>query len=284
MERININKFRIISEEPRGYSDKYWVIDGQKKLIKYNGSVCKDQDVMESISSIILKHLGIKCVSVKLGYNPVPEALKQMNIETPNCCIIDSFLESSADVTINLLNNPWPKTNTSDEQKNISSSFYKIFKIFESLMGIKEEDLKQMKIDYIRMVLGDCIIDNEDRRLKNIEAIYNEKTATYRLAPSFDNGLAFNAFNIGDTEGYCYIGNQEFPVSSIIEYIVNHYLEEVEDIIQNLELLIQNQLEQIISTYGQLISTEKLTYIYEYLNAINQTIKETIKNKQTKTK
>ncbi|MCI9110781.1 MAG: hypothetical protein HFH47_03085 [Bacilli bacterium] len=284
MERINISNFKIISEEPRGYSDKYWVIDGQKKLIKYNGSVCKDQDVMECISSIILKHLGIKCVNVKLGYNPVSEVLKQMNIESRNCCIIDSFLENPADVTINLLNNPWPKKVNSDEQKNISSCFYKLFKIFEDLKGIKEEDLKQMKVDYIRMVLGDCIIDNEDRRLKNIEAIYNEKNATYRLAPSFDNGLAFNAFNIGDTEGYCYIGNQEFPVASIIEYIIKHYLEEVEDIIRNLELLIQNNLEQIISTYGQLISPEKLVYIYDYLNEVNQMIKETINKTQTKTK
>ena len=44
----------------------------------------------------------------------------------------------------------------------------------QDLKGIKEEDLKQMKVDYIRMVLGDCIIDNEDRRLKNIETFFSK--------------------------------------------------------------------------------------------------------------
>ncbi len=284
MERININKFRIYGDEPRGYSDKYWVIDDKKKLVKYNGATCPDQDVMEHISYTILTHLGIKCVKVGLGYNSEEEALKQMNLDDPRCCIIDSFLEEPADVTINLLNNTWVKPNINDEQKNISSCFYKVFNIFNNLAGIKEDDFNQMKKDYIRMVFGDCILDNEDRRLKNIESIFNEKTGSYHLAPSFDNGLAFNAFNIGDTEGYCYIGNQEFPVSSLIEYIITHYKNEVADIIENLDTLANTQIEEIIKNYQEEIPQEKLLYIYNYITNVNELVKATLTKTNAKTK
>ena len=134
------------------------------------------------------------------------------------------------------------------------------------------------------MVFGDCILDNEDRRLKNIESIFNEKTGSYRLAPSFDNGLAFNAFNIGDTEGYCYIGNQEFPVRSIIEYIIKHHQEEVSDIIESLDILANTKIEEIIITYQEEIPQEKLLYIYNYITNINGLVKETLVKTSPKTK
>ena len=279
MERIDVSAFRIIREEPRGYSDKYWISDDKKKLVKYNGSTCLDQDVMEYISCILLNELGISCVKVNLGYNQNKEALSRMDTKDPNCCIIDSFLENKAEVAISLANSPWVKIETDDEQKKISRCFYKMFQLFESLSEIKPEDLPQMKTNYIRTIFGDCIIDNEDRRLKNIETIYNEQTRSYRLAPSFDNGLAFNAFNIGDTEGYCYIGNQEFPVSSIIEYIVKHHLEEVSDIIENLDIFATTKIKDFIKSCSNEIPHEKLLYIYEYIINLN----ELIKNKLTKT-
>lgn len=284
MERININKFRIIGEEPRGYSDKYWVQGEKKKLVKYNGPTCKDQDLMEYISYIFLSKLGINCVKVELGYNPTEETLNQMKVKDPNCCIIDSFLEDNADVTIGLVNNVWARSTTEDEQKKISGCFCKMFGIFNNLSGITAEDLEQMKSDYIRMVLGDCIIDNEDRRLKNIDTIYNEQTGSYRLAPSFDNGLAFNAFNIGSTEGYCHIGNQEFPASSIIEYIINHHLDKVSDIIENLDILATKDIEEIIKNHSDGISKEKLLFIYDYITNINAIIKNALEKKDIKTK
>lgn len=284
MERIDVSTFRIISEEPRGYSDKYWINDDKKKLVKYNGSTCLDQDIMEYISCILLNELGINCVKVILGYNPNKEALSRMDTKDPNCCIIDSFLENKAEVAISLANSQWVKIETDDEQKKISSCFYKMFRIFENLSEIKPEDLSQMKTNYIRTIFGDCIIDNEDRRLKNIETIYNEQTRSYHLAPSFDNGLAFNAFNIGDTEGYCYIGNQEFSVSSIIEYIVQHHLEEVSDIIENLDIFVTTKIEDFIKSCKNEIPQNKLLYIYEYIINANKLIKNALIKTDTKTK
>lgn len=122
------------------------------------------------------------------------------------------------------------------------------------------------------MVFGDCIIDNEDRRLKNIEAIYNERRFCYRLAPSFDNALAFNAFNIGSNEGYCYIGNQEFPVYSIIDYIMQHHYPIVDDVVQNLDYLASQGIESILSEYNNEIAPEKSEFIYDYVKSTNEKV------------
>lgn len=279
MNRIDVADFPKVNEEPRGFNVKYWIDAGGKKIVKYNDPSVKDSDVIESLSSLILKYLGLPTTDVILGYNSDQEYLKDNGLSDPNCCIINTFLQKPSEIVINLLNNPWKYHKTADIQKDISIAFYGMFKIFSNLMDINEEDLNKMKIDYIRMVLGDCIIDNEDRRLKNVEAIYDEKSFTYHLAPSFDNALAFNAYNIGSTESYCYIGNQEFPAKEIIKHIINHYYKEVDDIIQNLEYLINSDLEKLLNYYKGEISEEKLTFIYNYITATLDFIKENIPQK-----
>lgn len=273
MDRIDVSNLTKQLEESRGFSDKYWVNNnGIKQLIKYNGPTFEDQDVMECLAADILNRLNINTVNVSLGYN-------QNAANNPYCCIVDNFLTSPADKSINLANSEWVKVSTTDEQKKISIYFYKLFAIFMQLPNINEQDLNSMKRDYVRMLFGDCIIDNEDRRLKNIEAIYNENDSSYRLAPSFDNGLAFNAFAIGDVEGYCHLGNELFAVDSLTKYIMTHFLDEVSDIIENLDNLINNDLETLICKYGDEISKEKLTFIYDYLTSINEKIKNFKKNK-----
>ncbi len=266
MERIDVTDLTKTGEEPRGFSEKYWINDGIDKLVKYNSSVCVDSDVMESLSTTIFNALHIDVVNVALGYNSTC-------VDEQHCCIVDSFLTDKADISINLLNYKWPKVNTNDQQKNISSCFYKMFSIFGNLMGMNSESLELMKSQYIRMILGDCIIDNEDRRLKNLEAIYNEKAFSYRLAPAFDNALAFNAFNIGGAEGYCFIGNQEFLAEDIITYILGHYYPIVEDITQNLDYLAEHQMGDILNEYGDVIPLEKSLFIYKYIEGTNEFIK-----------
>ncbi len=229
---------------------------------------------MESLAATILNSLHIDSVNARLGINTNSKQLEALGITNPNCCIIDSFLIDEADVTISLTHHNWVKAKNTDEQKSISICFYKMFTIFSDLMGITEADLEAMKTQYIRMVFGDCIIDNEDRRLKNIEAIYNERTFSYRLAPAFDNALAFNAFNIGDTDGFCFIGNQEFPVTSIINYIINHHYSEVADIIENLEYLQAGGLEAILSQYKDEITSDKAMFICDYITNINEKVYE----------
>lgn len=272
MERINISELSKAYEEPRGYSTKYWVTSPTKRLIKYNDVTSPDADVMESLAATILNSLHIDSVNARLGINTNGSQIDSLGITDPNCCIIDSFLVDDADVTISLTHNKWARTSANDEQKNIDRCFYRVFSIFGNLMGISENEIAMMKGQYIRMVFGDCIIDNEDRRLKNIEAIYNERRFCYRLAPSFDNALAFNAFNIGSNEGYCYIGNQEFPAYSIIDYIMQHHYPIVDDVVQNLDYLASQGIESILLEYSNEIAPDKSEFIYDYVKSTNEKV------------
>ena len=257
MERIDVASFAKTHEEPRGNNDKYWVDD---KLVKYNDPTCPDTDVMESISSFILMYLGIKQVDVELGYNSNSEMVEEMNLNDNNCCIIDSFLTEEGDTLVGLPSK-WSKILSDDEQKNISGCFYKMFKIFSEFRDISEEDLENMKRDYVRQVLGDCIIGNEDRRLKNIGVIYNEKHGSYRLAPSFDNALAFSAFAFSGDDAYCFVGEQNFRSEDIIDYIVNHYLDYISDIPEKLEELSSFGIDIVLKNYEEDIPLEKREYI-----------------------
>ena len=283
MERVDITDLEIILPEHRGYNIKYWVFADKEKLVKYNSRVSPDADVMEMLAAEILKLLGIETVNVTLGQNTNQKLIKVLKLDNGNCAVIDSFLTDKADVTINLLYNEWVQVKTSDVQINISSCFYKMFSIFSSLNSITSEDLEGMKRDYIRMVFGDCLIGNEDRRLKNIEAIFNERTFSYRLAPSFDNALAFNAYDVSAKKGidnkeenheinfnevYCYIGNQAFAVSEIITYIINHYYNEVTDIIDSLNNTQDIDIVFLLKDYLEELPSDKVEYIFEYLRQV----------------
>ena len=273
MNRKDISNIKAIREEENGYSTKYWIYDGKYKLVKYNEPTCIDGDIMEKLASDILNNIGINAVNVELGYNSDQAMLEKIKITDPNCALIESYLEEG-ETDINI-NKPLPKVNTGDEQKNISSCFFKTFNLFNQLPNINETDLEKLKNDYIRLVFGDIIINNEDRHLKNVEIIYNENNATYVLAPSFDNAQSFNAYSIGAEDGYAYVGNQDFPNDEIIKYITNHYLDVIGDITDNLDYLVQN-LPNLLEQYADEIAPNKMKFIYTYLNNINDLTKENI--------
>lgn len=274
MERIDVTNLKILSSEPRGYNVKYWVNDGKKKLVKYNSLMSPDADIMEKLASEILKNLDVETIDVQLGKNNNQLLLKVLKLNSGDCAVIDTFLTDEADIVVNLLYNKWVKINTNDIQKNISSCFYKMFNIFAGLANISSEDLEQMKRSYIRMVFTDCLIDNEDRRLKNIEAIYNERTFSYRLAPSFDNALAFNAYRPDaeeqNMEGMCYVGNQAFSTYEIITYIITHHYDYISDIIDKLNTLEDIDIVRFLKEYLECLPEDKVVYIFEYLRNIKE--------------
>lgn len=84
-ERKAISQWNFVKIESRGkaIADKFWVEEnGVLKLVKLNGST--DQDVMEKLSSDILRQLDLPCVEVELGYD---EYTKMNDMLT----IVDSF-------------------------------------------------------------------------------------------------------------------------------------------------------------------------------------------------
>lgn len=273
MERIDISDKTQVSPEPRGYSDKYWI---KNRLVKYNCKTYPDADLMESISAEILKLLNINTVNVGLGIN---YNFKLYKFDSEKCCIVDNFLTNEGDVTYDL-STEWVTNVSNNVDKCIRNSFYKMFQKFNNpLMAISDEEILEVQKNYIRMILGDCIINNEDRRIKNVCLIYNENNLSYRLAPSFDNALAFHSFLLQNQVPVCCIGEQYFEVKDVIRYIINTYYKDVVDILENLDIC-TNKLDFLLDKYKEEISEEKLLFIYQYIIDINRIIKEIEINKE----
>ncbi|MDD3392626.1 MAG: hypothetical protein PHE54_03720 [Bacilli bacterium] len=257
MNRIDITKYDVYMQEHRGSDNgKYWIYDVIKKLVKTYPSDC-DYDIMEKLASDILNYLEIDCINVELGIN---------NLK--NCCIIDSFeteSESLYDIVIE-----WKDIKKGSIYEEIGLCFEQMFFHFEhDLYKISFSDLAQIKKAYIRMILGDCIIGNFDRHLGNVGILFDEKREKFRLAPSYDNAMAFKGYKLFKIHKCC-IGKQSFSVDKIITYIVHEYRDVVTDIAFKLDLLQQSDIEKIVSRYE--IDLGKQEYIIKYIRIISQII------------
>ncbi len=267
MERKEITNFKVLSEEPRGYLAKYWIKDGIEKLIKFNNELYPDQDIMEKLSADILKAVSLKCVTVQLGYDS-----KNKN----NCCIIDTFLENEGDITYEVDSN-WFIKDTGNPDYDISSAIARIFYNFSSLYNISKRELKDIKDDFLKMILGDCLIGNEDRKLKNVALIFNEKTFQYRLAPSFDNSLAFHCYQLTNSEPVCFIGNQYFNITDVLNYLIKNYYELLEDVIFKIITFTNFDLITLMKKYNNELPYEKIAYIINHIQNVTDILKQKTK-------
>lgn len=268
MERIEVSNLDFIRIEPRGKGtfEKFWVNhDGYKKLVKINGSD-SDQDVMEKISSVILKQLGVDAVDVDLGYDECSKS---------NCCLVTSFLTDEADTSYDTYNCIVIRRDNQLEELRLC--FEQIFSLYASLALISSTNLEQLKIDFIRTIFGKCLIDNLDAKLENIGLIFNEKNNNYRIPPSYDNGLAFSSYKSVSIP-HCCVGNQYFEIPLIIDFLLENYLDNIKDIVDNLDDVI-NSLDRLISKY--MLDNSKKQYVIEYMSEINKKIKQKL-NKERK--
>lgn len=260
MNRIDVTKLEFLKIEPRGrgVKEKFWIQQGETQRLVKISSPNTDQDVMEYLSSIILKELGIPCVSVSLGY----DAYSKMN-----CCLVDNFLQKEGDVSYEMVG--WKLLKGKNFEDELQLCLNQVFDKYSSLYNIKDTDLFNIKREYIRILFGKCIIGNFDAKLENIGVIYNEKEDSYRLPPSFDNGFAFKDFK-SFADPICFIGNQFFGIFPIIDYLIQYYYEDIKDIIIAFEIFISTKLEIVLQNLESEITLEKRNYIMQYLKDVHE--------------
>ncbi len=264
MLRKDVNSFPRITKESRGHSPKFWIIDGSKKLVKYNTNPYEDGDVMEMLASEILDVLNIKHVNVELGYDSNKKRLEQIDAINQNCAMVESYMTEEGDVSFELINNI-PISTSSTNEKQIRNNLFKIHKLFQDLPGNTTLNDAQMFKDYLKIVLGDCVLDNIDRKISNIGVIYNEKQRQYRLAPSFDNALSFHSCIDDENPSLVCIGKQYYPAVEVIKFIKEHYSESAESILEHISEL-EKCKDDILDKYSKEIKPKKLILINKRLN------------------
>ena len=131
MNRISVIDLEVIKMEPRGVGvkEKFWVQqDGIYKLVKISEPGV-DQDIMEFLSSIILKEIGVSCVDVSLGYDQYTHK---------NCCLVNSFLTKEGDVSYAMTGWQFVRGKTVEEELEVclQQVFQKYAALYLSLIHI----------------------------------------------------------------------------------------------------------------------------------------------------
>lgn len=258
MKRINISLIEQIGTVAKGFTEKYWIEYLKRQyLVKINCELYKDQDYMEYLSSIIFKRMGIPVVNVLLS-----------SVDNRCSCMVESYLEPRLKEV--QPEKKWVHGCESDNcEKEISTALFKMKTILSSLNGITEENKRTLENEYLRMLFGDIVINNEERMLKNISIIYDESTKNYSLAPAYDHGLAFHAFSIDQNNPVNYIGNDYFKSEDILNYLLKHHKETIADLVSKLYLL-NGEIKEVIEDNNVEIVPEKKEFIINHINKINK--------------
>lgn len=255
MNRIDITNKNFINYEPRGFIKKYWVKSDKKFLIKLNNELYPDQDIMEVLASNIHKILEMPTVNAYLIHDQ----------NHNNGCMIESFLEEG-EFLIELDSNI--KFDFTDNVNyNISKCAFHVFAKLNSLINASEEDLEKMKCDYYKMIFADCLLNNEDRKLRNVGVIINEIDRSFRLTPLYDNGLIFNTYPAKREPVAC-VANEEFEVREVMDYLFLYAKDAIIDIASKFLNSFEGILNEVKEISPHLNNPKKETYI---INRLHQT-------------
>lgn len=265
LKRINITNRNIINKEPRGFLPKNWIDYNGNRLVKYNHNIYPDQDIMEYLAAEIHNILEIESVKVNLIHHD----------EYGEGCMIKSFLneneillDSDTNRKISLSNNI---------NSDISRCVFHVYSLFDTLVNASLKEIQKMRKDYLRLTLVDILLENPDRKLRNIGIIYNEETYKSKLVPAYDNGLIYSNYT-SELEPVISVSNYHFDRSDVLNFLIKYHYEDIKDIV----IRFINNFDKIINLVDSLqleINEEKYTYI---INSLNNTYKYLNNEKELK--
>lgn len=251
LARLDITNSKKVSEENRGYLKKYWIELNNYYLVKYNDCLLEDQDIMEYFISKVHKINNVDTVNVKLAHHQT----------LGNCCLVESFLKEN-EVLLEMDSRVAGYKKRTVEY-NISRAFWIVFGKFNMLENIEDIENNCLKESYIKMIFSDCIVCNQDRKLRNVGIVYDEVKQTRRLTPLYDNGLAFGSFPSKESPTV-HVANEEFYKEDVLKFILKHNLDVVYDIacnfINNYDVILDE-----LNTLGDFLHCDKKDFIIKNL-------------------
>lgn len=252
MNRIDITNIEVLSKEPRGYFNKDWIRLNKKYLVKYNDDIYPDQDIMEKIAMLIHHELGVNTVNVNLIKHDIKG----------NGCMVENFLEEPSEVLIEI-DDRMSLIRSDKVNMDISKSFWHVYKKFDVIANENSQETNDLRKSYHKMIMADCLTNNEDRYLRNVGIVYDEKTKQSRLSPSYDNGLSFSSFP-SNREVNCVVANEVFEAKDVMKYLYQYHLDDIKDVVTNYKNNFSNILGKV-KLYENMLSTEKYEHIVEHL-------------------
>lgn len=251
----------------KGSRIKKLVVDnkGNKAFFKYEGNdYLVSEACAEKISYEIACILGYECAKIELANDDkgVLGVLNYLFIDVGNCEHMDavSYL------------------NIHDNQR---AQFYTISNIKKTL----DELDKKMFLDFIKIMIFDALIGEQDRHEENWGITILE--TGYKVSPLYDNGCSLlREFKNNNFAEQFYSGKKDFEAYinrsrtilykednktkykhfELIKYLNEHYHDEVQEEIKQLNKLTDEKIENIISKIpDELLTKIHREYIINYL-------------------
>lgn len=175
------------------------------------------------------------------------EVLRFIKEESPKFTLTQELLEYHDK---NIKHGLKPIPNNEEYQRNLEY----IFKLFQALPDITEENIAELKHDYLNMKVFELLTNSLNNNLSNIGLMVNKENLkyTYRLSPSY-NKYTVDLPTIGEGNTICnfFIVNKRELLNTILSVGYN----EVKELIA----LIINNRESLLSIITQVIK-EHLEY------------------------
>lgn len=198
-EFLDVSHAKHLKIEPRGAGEKEWLRleDGSEVLFKYSeieqdGTPAKYAHA-EKLASTLGEYLGVNCHRTELAKRNGRDGCICYNFLQPD----EEFMDGHT-IMENTLNHL--KNLDTFKKKNdirIEQVEDKIPLIFKSLaltlksMNIDKENSDDIKTDFLKMIVFDCLIGNNDRHSENWGIIINNQSNKARFVPLFDNECSF---------------------------------------------------------------------------------------------
>ena len=141
-----------------------------------------------------------------------------------------------------------------------------VFKLFKALPDITEENIEELKRDYLNIKIFELLTNSLDNNLTNIGIIINKEslTYTYTLSPSYNKyTIESNKLNQNQTICNFFIVDKK----NLLDTIITHYYKDVKEL---LSLIVSNK-ETLLSIIDQVIK-EHLSYdeYNKYINLVKE--------------
>lgn len=188
--------------EGSGRSEKLWIRKGTETgLFKYKKDSYTTDHVSEKLASEIAGLLNIPCAKIELGiYNGREGSLSYLiNMK------YQELIEG-----INFINNKYPNYSAEKMQDAVTSEFYSIEMIMESIKGYHVTE------EMIHMLIFDFLIGNSDRHQNNWALIKDTKRGEFHFSPLYDNSSSLCCY-LTEEKVSSYLGNDKLLFMSLID-------------------------------------------------------------------
>lgn len=176
---------KIVSAEPGGSLQKYWVeIKGKKYMFKSN-YLYPDCETRTNFGEVLYSKLG-----KKLGFNTTHAqiAIGEIGGKAVTGVLIDNYLSS---IDVDTMSSSRLSCIVAGDEDMCFLGNCANAHLEEALTYAKKEGLRMnataMRDDLLKMAIADFFLGQGDRHQENIEYIFDEFSGM-RLAPCFDNG------------------------------------------------------------------------------------------------